>query len=50
MNTDSFINFNCPQRSEIQHSFSLVLEFGLGEIGYFPYLCFDYIERHDKRI
>ena len=50
MNTDSYIYFNCPQTSEIQHSFSLVLELELGEIGFFPFLCFDYIERHDKRI
>ena len=50
MNSESYLNFNCPQRSEIENSFLLILEFGLDDIGYFPYLCFDYIERYDKQI
>ena len=50
MSIDSISNINWPQSSEIQSSFSLVLEFTLGNIGYFPYLCFDYLDRHDSEI
>lgn len=50
MDSDTFLNFNCPKNSEIRNTFSQVLEFELGDIGYFPYLCFDYIERHDIHV
>lgn len=50
MDSDTFLSFNCPKNSEIRNTFSQVLEFELGDIGYFPYLCFDYIERHDIHV
>lgn len=50
MSIDSISNIKWPQNNEIQSSFSLVLEFSSGNIGYFPYLCFDYIDRHDSEI